>query len=592
MSDNNYFDSKVETNNNKYYDTEKQTVVSYNRKSADNKVIQDLALRYGKALDQFGMNVENPIIANAIYYNKSGFNLADPPQASRTFVFITRPDCNFARANLRSIPFLDGLYELPIGKMIFPMLTHPHRYINHTYAQDDFPKHKTIFEKFWEFGKQAQNAENAPNKDVSGDITNLNDFDLYKSSELQQIMADYKSQWTDPEQSDGSIETLNYWGVDKKYDFRMNRPPKISNLNSDAVQRANLMPIRYSKEESMNKKRGGSYDVVDYTTPFIPLLMNHCLEVSSGKDFIIASKETEGDYYGGRQSYPTGAGEMNASGEINLTFRDNYYSMIFNLFWTWVTYIDGVSRGELMPRIDNIWEKVLDFTCSIYVFVCDKDFSTIKGFAKYTGCRPTSVSTSGIIHSAKGDINSNWEQIQVPFVYNHVEYMNPEIFTDFNYVAGTEYDRKLRKDFKGYSLLNSDQSRYSADDMFEKVGEGSIALGISGQGPNRALKVDSRGEITSASMSKDEENDNLNQMMPPLQRISMNDTWGGYPMVNGNRLIWTYKNRHKVASSIYGSIDNSYDEQLEEELSNKIKNHKLDSDPEGREGLEELKYDG
>lgn len=577
------FDNKVETGNNSWNDTSNQANVNFSKDSADNKVMQDLGIRYAKALEKAGMNVENPIIANAIYYNKSGFNMSDPPQAAKTYVFITRPDCNFARANLRSVPYFDMMFDLPLGKMLFPMLTHPHRYINHEYAQDDFPKQQSLFEEFWKLAKDAKNAYNGAGSDVEGDISGVSEYDLY-TPELKAKMNEYRSLWED--NTEGSIETQqNEWGNQKEYDFRMNKPPVMTNLSSTFIQAANVMPIRYNSQMILNGNRN-YYDTVPYTSPFIPLLMNNCLEVSAGKDYIISSKETEGDYYGGRQSYPTGGGEMFASGEISLNFRDNYYGMVYNLMWIWITYIDLVSRGEIFPRIDNIWEKILDYTCSIYVFVCDKDFSTLKGWAKYTGCRPTSITTSGIIHSAKGDINSNWEQFSVPFVYNHVEYMTPEIFTDFNYVAGTEYHRKLKRNFNGYSLFNSRQSRYSATDMFDNVtedGSSGITLGVSGQSPEKILKVNSEGQLTNESMSKEEELANLNATMPGQQRVTFNDHWDGFPIISSNRLVWIHRVRHKVASTIKNAIDETYDEAFEELLESRTSENIRQADLEAQE---------
>lgn len=593
------FSIKVEMTNNKYYDSEKQFLQNYAKKSADNKVMQDMGIRYAKALEKFGMNVENPIIANAIYYNRSNFNISDPPQAARTFVFITRPDCNFARANIRANPYLDNLYELPMGKILFPMLTHPHHMINHEFSTDDFSKQETLLSELNKALKAAQESDSVENSDDGGDISQVSDFNVYKNASnktkidelLNQLWNEHFSTWNTPDNSENSTQQMdNDFGNPETFDFRMNTPP--IELTNKAVQMGNAMPIRYSRDHSLNNP-AESFDTVVYNTPFIPLLMNNCLEVSSGKDFIIASRETEGDYYGGRLSYPTGAGEMFASGEISLTFRDNYYSMIYNLFWTWITYIDGVSRGELLPRISNIWEKVLDYTCSIYIFVCDKDFSTLRGWAKYTGCRPTSISTAGIIHSSKGDVNSNWEQFQVPFVYNHVEYMTPEIFTDFNYVAGTEYDRRLKKSFHGYSLYNSGQS-YSADQLFDQVtidGSSGIKLGVSGQAPERALKINSEGQLTTKAMDKTDENANLNKMMPPYQRISLNDTWDGFPIIINNRLVWKHVTRHKTASSIYGTTDETYDQSLEEALDNKTAAHVIDSDPEGAESSTANKTD-
>lgn len=561
-----------------------QAQVKFDSKTAEGKVFNDMGIRYAKALEQAGLNVENPIIANAVYYNKSGMNFADPPQTGRSFVFITRPDLNFARANIRSEPYFDMLYETGLGRMLFPMLTHPDRYINHEYTTDDFPKHESISDKFWNLVKAAQDAWFGPGSDSDAEIVNVNDNDLY-TDEIIQTMAEYKSSWDVNSPDPGSkIETQkNEWGNDKEYDFRMNKEPSVKIVDARTVQRGYEMPINYSKKQ---RSKYTYCDMAHFRTPFIPLLMNHCLEVSAGKDFIISSKEFEGDFFGGKMTYAAGADETNAPGELNLVFRDNYYRMIFNLFHTWLKYIHLVSRGDILPRISNIWEKVLDYTCSIYVFVTDKDFSTLVGWAKYTGCRPVSLSMAGIKHSSKGDLNSDWEQLTIPFAYNHAEYMTPEILTDFNYVAGTEYNRVINKKFPGFSLFNSQTKKYTGDQLFTKItsdGSSGLKMGVSGATPERVLKINAAGELTEERMSKEDENAFLNSMMPANQRITFNPHWDGYPMVVSQRLIWTHRVRHKLASETRGVIDDNADQVLSQQLQQNQQMTYEEGDPEATE---------
>ena len=516
----------------------------------DYKAYQDVLIRYSKVLDVGGLNVADPIFANAFYYNKSGLNLADPPQSGKSLVFITRPDCNWAKSNINAVPWFDWFFQGPLGRQCASMLTHPHRWINHSYATDDFPKQRTVIEKFWEAAKNAQNALFG----AGADISKVNENDLY-TEEVKAVMNEYKSKWI--EEGDNTIQKqLTDYGNEKEFDFRTNKPP--TQEWNDETWLANRVLKRYPGPGWVISKN--YKDTILYTSPFIPLLSNHCVEVPGGRDYMLGSHETEGDYYGGRLNYPTGGGDLNASGEITLNFRDNYWSQIFYLFYTWVLYIDLVSRGEIMPRITNIWERVLDYTCSIYVFVLDKDQTTIKGWAKYTGCTPRSVPMGQIMHSDKGE-NDNWRNISIPFVYNHVEYMDPQIFMDFNFVAGTEYERKINPNFPGFNLWNSKNKKYTEDDIFIKFT--TIERGSSGKTPERILRINKKptGDMD-AIVQEIGDNTAMNKQMPDGERITYNNHWNGYPMIENGRFVWKHLDIHYVNDN--GSLENKEETIIEE----------------------------
>lgn len=504
------------------------------------KMFQDVLIRYAKVLETGGLNVSDHMFANAFHYNKSGYNYADPPQVGKSYVFITRPDFNWAKNNINAVPFFDWFIQSPLGKQCAAMLTHPHRKINHSYHVDDFPSKRKAAEKFWEEATRIQN--NAGN-----------DIDINKSDDrsMWQQMVDfmmnktswkYVSKWDDEVEGNPNPvqEQVNEYGNTEEYDFRMNKPPaEVEAKDKPKGDTSFWLANRVLKHYSRNGISENFRDTILYNSPFIPLLSNHCTEVPGAKDFVLGSFETEGDYYGGRLNYPTGGGDINSSGEISLTFRDNYWSQIFYLFYMWVLYIDLISRGEIMPRITNIWEKELDYTCSIYVFVLDKDQSVIKGWAKYTGCSPRSVPMGGIMHSDKSD-NDNWRNISIPFVYNHVEYMNPEIFMDFNFVAETEFDRKLNNNFMGFNIWNSMKKYGELNNS--KGGEGiwknvsKEERGHSGRHPDRLLSLLTSRQDRSIGNSEDEQ-DAINRQMPP-ETLIKNEHFGYYPHIENGRFVW------------------------------------------------------
>lgn len=544
------------------------------------KAYQDIMIGYAKALEVGGFNVADHNFANAFYYNKSGLRLADPPQVGKSIIFITRPDLNWARPNIRAVPYFDYMFETTLGRQIFSTLTHPHRYINHTYASDDYPKQNNLIEQYFEIIKAAENVFNPPQNDIQG----VNDYDLI-NKEMVSIMEQYTTLWkdNDPKQYDSDhpvIQTMkNNWGNDQIYDFRMNKEPQEihSGWYTWEAWRVPFRPISGGKPSENNR------DYIRYTSPFIPLFTNHCTELPGGRDILLSAKETEGDYYGGKLTTPTGIGEINSCGEITLTFEDNYWMQVFHTIYTWILYIDLVSRGEIMPRITNIWEKILDYTCSIYVFVLDKDQSFIRAWAKYTGCTPRSISMGGVKHS---NSNDDFKTVSVPFAYNHVEYFDPQIFTDFNYVAGTEYERYIKKTFRGFSLHNSRKGEWlsgheytNSSAIFDYVQQGQE--GDSGRFPERIVKLcEGLSEVSTQDVGDPEdqfrkltnfeqhrlEMTGLNLQMPIGQRITYHNHWNGYPMIVSGRLVWAHKDQHPVKVS----DDKSYDEDSEYSKQNEI----------------------
>lgn len=544
----------------KYNDLSRtQTQTDVTLDSTNAKMYQDILIRYAKVLETGGLNVSDHMFANAFHYNKSGYNYADPPQVGKSYVFITRPDFNWAKNNINAVPFFDWIIQSPMGKQCAAMLTHPHRKINHSYHVDDFPKKRTIMEKYWD---EAKRLENDAGKSI--ELEKSNDKGIWESLKTFVQKLGYVSKWDDGE---GTVETqTNEYGNEEEYDFRMNKPP-AEVIAGEPGSTEMWLANRVLKHYSRNGISENYYDTILYNSPFIPLLSNHCTEVPGGKDFVLGSFETEGDYYGGRLNYPTGSGDLNSSGEITLTFRDNYWNQIFYLFYMWVLYIDLASRGEIVPRITNIWEKILDYTCSIYVFVLDKDQSVIKGWAKYTGCSPRSVPMGGIMHSDKSD-NDNWRSISIPFVYNHVEYMNPETFMDFNFIAETEFNRKINDNFMGFNIWNS-RKKYG---QFEEGIWKTVVKeerGHSGKHPDRLLSLLTKTEGKRVGTSEDEQNA-INRQMPP-ETLLKNEHFGYYPHIENGRFVWL-----KFEDSQFDSEADTKGLSLSEKLESKIQKNLRD----------------
>lgn len=185
----------------------------------------------------------------------------------------------------------------------------------------------------------------------------------------------------------------------------------------------------------------------DAFTPFIPILSNFCTSSSGGQDLTLDTEETEGDLHGNKLVYAKGADSSFAPGEITLEFSDIYGSPILHMMNLWTHYIHYLTKG-----IVNTWERyiqyrIIDYTCSIYIFECDRDNSTILRWAKYTGCFPKSLPIGNIQHNLD-TAPDKLRQLSIPFVYNRYEPMKPAVLTDFNFLMNKFLldDNKINKE--------------------------------------------------------------------------------------------------------------------------------------------------
>lgn len=183
---------------------------------------------------------------------------------------------------------------------------------------------------------------------------------------------------------------------------------------------------------------------VNNQTPFILPLTNTLLAISGFPDPVLDTETTEGGFFSEDQTFVKGYDQLNRSYDLTLTFKDIQGGYVMALLYSWVLWTGLVTRGIVTAYPDDIDERILCYTCSIYRFVLDPSLQYIRKWAKATGCFPKSVPLGNSFNYGEREsfISSN-VQFSVPFQVNHLEYMSPAIFHDFNVVteefAGRQY---------------------------------------------------------------------------------------------------------------------------------------------------------
>jgi hypothetical protein len=175
---------------------------------------------------------------------------------------------------------------------------------------------------------------------------------------------------------------------------------------------------------------------------FIPMLTNTCTESGQGKDIILASYETKGNFSGDKLIYANGVDETLSVGENNFNFEDLYYSPVMNLMYLWIMYIHYVGKALCNPDWNYVVNRIIDYTCSIYIFMLGTDNSTIIRWTRYTGCYPASIPFGSIQHSQNAN-SDELRNIQIPFNYNFAIPMDPAVLTEFNMISGPSIFERL-----------------------------------------------------------------------------------------------------------------------------------------------------
>ena len=442
----------------------KNNVSEYN--TNDISFLRRLNNLYGDALNAKGLNVADPFEANMFHYNKLGFKgNIDHPRVTKTYVFFTRPELNFSFENISSVPFFKWLYAQDIGKMIMASLTDPEYFINAPTAFNAANFNSKDFgEMLGEFKTAMQNSEknmagtspedgyakyglNSSNgQDFSG-LSDDSEDDAEDVANLQAVNLDSIGM----DENALQILAKNSDALKSQYtDFYASASTTLATSLAYANGRdengTNNKYIRTLRENNLFQAKTSIFGGDDYlnTTPFIPLLSNIVTSLDGAKDFNLDLYNYEEDEHGTSLSVATGMDSVWKEGDFTTSIEDITYSPGSLLFMVWLLYIHYVSRGYIMPTREHITERILDYTCSAYVFVIGEDGRRIERFGKFTGCFPTSFPLSQqLIHNNQIDPDM-LHKFSVNWHFNRYTPMDPQISTDFNFISQTEWLIKLK----------------------------------------------------------------------------------------------------------------------------------------------------
>ncbi len=206
-------------------------------------------------------------------------------------------------------------------------------------------------------------------------------------------------------------------------------------VNSIAFAVRALLDTNLTKRYTINNLSNSA--LYDDLNPFIPILTNRLLTLNGWPDPTLDVETSEGGFFSESITYPKGYDQLTRNYDLSSSFADIQGSVVTMLFTMWIRFISLLTRGIVLPYVEDIEARRMCFTSSIYRFVMDPSNRYIIKWAKATGCFPRSVPLGAFFNydsnTPNVDISSN---LAVPFsVAGKVEYYDPIILREFNIVT-------------------------------------------------------------------------------------------------------------------------------------------------------------
>jgi hypothetical protein len=103
-----------------------------------------------------------------------------------------------------------------------------------------------------------------------------------------------------------------------------------------------------------------------------------------------------------------------------------------------------VSKAICDPERAYIIHRIIDYTCSIYIFMLGTDNQTIIRWVRYSGCFPVNIPFTVIQHSKELNTEA-LRTLSINMAYNFMCPMDPVVLSEFNMISGPSLYERLDK---------------------------------------------------------------------------------------------------------------------------------------------------
>ena len=226
----------------------------------------------------------------------------------------------------------------------------------------------------------------------------------------------------------------------------------LNNANPYSFQMAirSWLDTKFSKDQDALTRNCPYFN--KFSAFNIPL-MNSLTAISGWPDTVIESYTTRGGYFSEDQTIAVGSTDGRQTTNLTLTCRDYQGGFVMAMLFYYLRSLYLQSSGISTVYPEDIDAYRLNYTFSIYRFLLDPYRKSIPYWAKATGCWFSGLPTGDLFNfSIDDEYIPTSREFSFPVVANRVEYMNPQILTDFVTVASRYGGSYLKDRSEGKAL--------------------------------------------------------------------------------------------------------------------------------------------
>ena len=166
----------------------------------------------------------------------------------------------------------------------------------------------------------------------------------------------------------------------------------------------------------------------DVPSYFLPIFTN-LVKNADLQDIVLNNFNAFNTRSGYSFTLPSFTFQSEAASTFSFSVTETYNLDFTKMMSIWVNYINNVTRGVFNANQVMINNNIIDYACSVYVFILAPDGRTIKSYGRYTGCYPSTIPLSSS-SASKGSTSA--VELTLNFQYTLYEANNPKILEDFN----------------------------------------------------------------------------------------------------------------------------------------------------------------
>lgn len=175
----------------------------------------------------------------------------------------------------------------------------------------------------------------------------------------------------------------------------------------------------------------------NHNQPFIPLLTNNLLSLSGWPDQAPGTHVTNEGIRKEQVGMIDGVFKVTHQFDLSLNFRNTAGSPILALMSAWLETAVNCHDRTMVPYMDNIVNRRLDYTTRVYHFTLDPSRRFVQQWAATGGSFPSTIPI-GAMFTFQGteSLMQSSDQLSINFTSFGADYNDPITFYEFNRLVG------------------------------------------------------------------------------------------------------------------------------------------------------------